>query len=154
MPFPAAAPIQHCAICHQPLAGQATVPTTMGGAVHICCADRETLAAARSRTFAALVSGGLLMAVWSWGLAAEGGDLSVVLGLALLLILHIQLNQRWWQELMRWALGMRARRPAENRRVASQGFIQPNDSAETRRKSTGWHESGGGYTPPAEDATC
>jgi hypothetical protein len=118
----------------------------MGGAVHIRCADREALAAARGRTVAALVSGALLMAVGSWGLAVGGRDLSVVLGLALLLIaLHIQLNRRWWQELIWWMLGVRSRRPA--------GF-PPNDSAETRRKPTSLHEPGGGDTRPTEDTLC
>ncbi len=153
------APIQSCAICHQPLAGSATVPTTVGDAVHIGCADREALVAARSRTVAALVSGALLVAVGGWGLAVEGwtlgaGDWEVIATLALLIALHVQFNRRWWQELVWWVLGIRGRRPAGFPQVVSLRFIQPNDSAETRRKPTSLHESGRGDTRPAEDTPC
>jgi hypothetical protein len=138
-----AVPIHNCAICCQPLAGKATVPTTTGGAVHIHCADQEALAAAHGRTLAALVSGALLVA-GSWELGTRQWEL--VATLALLIALHVQFNRRWWQEAARRVLGIHGRRPVDFRRVASQSFSQRNCSAATRRKSTGWHEPSGGDT--------
>jgi hypothetical protein len=49
-----------CVICHLPLTDGATVPTTIGGAVHIRCAERQANASARRRTIRAAASAALL----------------------------------------------------------------------------------------------
>jgi hypothetical protein len=95
MPLPAPAPPLSCAICRGPLVDGPTIPTTNGGAVHVCCAEGQARAAARQRTSRAAVSAVLLLCVEAWALQTQDSGLGAVLAM-LLIAVHVLINGRWW----------------------------------------------------------
>jgi hypothetical protein len=87
-----------CDLCAHPLGvDHRTVPTTTGEFVHIACADREALVAARHRLRMALISGAamiLVVLLLLWFIALLGLFL-----LPMLAVLHVRLNRVWWRHI-------------------------------------------------------
>src|SRR4051812_5755728 len=87
-----------CAICRHAIlpATEPVVSTTMGDFVHVSCADRDTRAGYRLRTYRVVLSA--VVAIGLLGLAAYNqiGVIALITLLMLLAIVHVRLNARWW----------------------------------------------------------
>ncbi len=91
-----------CTLCDDEiLPSDVTIMTTTREVVHLRCAEHDAMQAWYQRCWMAsiqgILSGGVLLLIWSLGEAVEGRYL-MMLGL---LLAHLGLHRRWWYYVLR-----------------------------------------------------
>jgi amino acid permease len=87
-----------CTICGNSInfLREHAIPTTDGGHVHLICAERQAHAASKQRTLQATISAGLLGTLLILAIVVRLEVGTCMMLTALLVIMHILCNRRWW----------------------------------------------------------
>ena len=85
-----------CSLCRQPLGTLPLVHTTVGGMVHVTCADRQARQAWRWRTALAVTHlVALVLSLVTWGNVLPS-PLVLLAFLVALAASHVLVHRRWW----------------------------------------------------------